>query len=104
MNNLNFIFNKCEMFVYQRTQILTKVNDAIMKLNKINRQIEIYIAKMTDLKNDILNLQISLKKSRQLVKVNANKKNYNKNRRNQHRTRNDNYSAEILDLRKNKKF
>ena len=91
------------MLVYQRTQALTKVNDATMKLNKVNRQIKIHVAKITSLKNDILNLQISLKKSRQLAKVNANKKNYYKNRRDQHRTRDDNYSAEILNLRRNKK-
>ena len=103
MNNLNFIFNKCEVLVYQRTQVLTKVNDATVKLDRVNRQIEIHVAKVTNLKNDILNLQVSLKKFRQLVKVNADKKNYYKNRRDQHRTRNDNYSAEILNLRKNKK-
>ena len=88
------------MFVYQRTQILTKVNDATIKLNKINRQIKIHVAKMTNLKNDILNLQISLKKFRQFVKINANKKNYYKNRRNQHRIQDDNYSAKVLDFKK----
>ena len=62
------------MFVYQRAQTLTKINDATIKLNKINCQNEIHVAKITDLKNDILNLQISLKKFRQLVKDNANKK------------------------------
>ena len=56
MNNLNFIFNKYEMFVYQRIQILTKINDATIKLNKINFQIKIHVTKMTNLKNDILNL------------------------------------------------
>ena len=92
------------MFVYQRTQVLTKINDAIMKLNKINRQIKIHVTKMTNLKNHILNLQISLKKSRQLVKINANKKNYYKNRQNQYRIRNDNYSTEILNLKKKEKI
>ena len=88
------------MLIYQRTQVLKKINNATMKLNKINRQINVYIAKITNMKNDILNLQVSLKKFRQLVKINADKKNYYKNRRNQYRTRNDNYSAEILNLKK----
>ena len=99
MNILNLMFQKIEIIEYLRRMIDENAKNVTIKLNKINRQNDIYIKKMTNLKNFVKNLQIALNDFRNTTKINVINKNRYKNLRNQHRIKNDNHFAKMLKLR-----